>query len=440
MAYSFPRSHQEDFWLRAKESVAGGNMLLSKNPNMYAPGVWPSHYLKSKGLKVKAADGKLYTDFANMSVGACTLGYGNRRVNRAVRSAVRDGNMSTLNSREEVFLAEKLIELHPWSGKARFARTGGEANAIAVRIARAFTGRDKVAISGYHGWHDWYLAANLSQAESLDGQLLPGLLPRGVPRGLTDTTTVFDPADPDYLEALLASGEYAAVKMEVARSQYPSRESLQRLRTICDSYGTLLIFDECTTGFRETEGGLHLRFGVSPDLAMFGKAMGNGYAITAVLGTDSVMSEVEKTFISSTFWTERIGPSAALATIEEMKRINSWDLIPEIGLEIKEFWRDLFIEVGLDHNVYGVDSLPTFALEVDNWPAVKTYIIQEMLSRGYLTSNAIYPSTLHRGAILDQYKFHFRATLQKVAGLIQGSSIEQHLIGDIAKSSFSRLT
>jgi glutamate-1-semialdehyde 2,1-aminomutase len=189
------------------------------------------------------------------------------------------------------------------SPSAGFARSGGEANAIAIRIARAATGKEKVAICGYHGWHDWYLSANLQDDKSLDGHLFPGLEPQGVPRNLRGTVFPFNYNNFSQLEELVKTDDIGVIKMEVMRNQGPQDNFLQKVRKLATDRGIVLIFDECTSGFRETYGGLHLKYGVNPDMAMFGKSLGNGYAITAVIGKREVMEAAQRSFISSTFFT-----------------------------------------------------------------------------------------------------------------------------------------
>ena len=249
--------------------------------------------------------------------------------------------MSTLNCPEEVYLAEKLIELHDWSDMVRFARSGGEANAIAIRIARAASGRDNVAICGYHGWHDWYLSANLGNKKGLDNHLLSGLETKGVPSNLKGSVFPFNYNQFDELETLVKNHEIGVIKMEVERNMGPENDFLQKVRKLATDNEIILIFDECTSGFRETFGGLHKKYSVQPDMAMFGKAMGNGYAITAVIGRRKIMEAAQTTFISSTFWTERIGPTAALKTLEIMQREKSWETITKTGKEIRERWQKL---------------------------------------------------------------------------------------------------
>ena len=292
---------------RAKRVIPGGNMLLSKRPEMFLPGKWPAYFSKAKGCKVWDLNNREFIDMSIMGIGTNTLGYGHPEVDEAVRKTIRNGNMSTLNCPEEVFLAEKLIEMHPWAEMVRFARSGGEANAIAVRIARASSGKDKIAICGYHGWHDWYLSVNLGDDKGLDGHLLPGLEPKGVPRNLKDTVFPFNYNNIDELELITNKHDIGVIKMEVSRASGPENSFLQKVRKLATKKGIVLIFDECTTGFRETFGGLHKKYNVEPDMAMFGKALGNGYAITSVIGRREVMDAAQSTFISSTFWTEELG-------------------------------------------------------------------------------------------------------------------------------------
>ena len=266
----------QKLWKRAKQVIPGGNMLLSKRAEMFLPEKWPAYFSKAKGCKVWDMDGREYIDMCIMGIGTNTLGYGHPEVDEAVRKTVEYGNMSTLNCPEEVYLAEKLVEIHPWADMVRLSRSGGEANAIAIRIARAASGKDKVAVCGYHGWHDWYLSANLGDDERLAGHLLPGLEPRGVPRNLRGTVYPFNYNKLNELEFLVNTHDIGVIKMEVVRNHEPQDNFLHKVRKLASERGIVLIFDECTSGFRETFGGLHKKYDVEPDMAMFGKALGNG--------------------------------------------------------------------------------------------------------------------------------------------------------------------
>ncbi len=371
----------QKLWKRAKQIIPGGNMLLSKRAEMFLPDQWPAYFSKAKGCKVWDMDGKEYIDMSIMGIGTNILGYGHPEVDDAVRATIDAGNMSTFNCPEEVYLAEKLIELHPWADMARLARSGGEANAIAIRIARAASGKDKVAICGYHGWHDWYLSANLGDDKSLDGHLLPGLEPNGVPRSLRGTVFPFNYNNFVELEALVNTHDIGVIKMEVVRNAGPEDNFLQKVRQLATDRGIVLIFDECTSGFRETYGGLHKKYGVEPDMAMFGKALGNGYAITATIGRREVMEAAQTTFISSTFWTERIGPTAALATLKVMECIKSWETITKTGLTIRQGWQQLADKHDLKIDHWGLPALTGFSFQGPNALAYKTLITQEMLAK-----------------------------------------------------------
>lgn len=414
-------------------------MLLSKRAEMFLPEQWPAYFSKAKGCKVWDLDGNEYIDMSIMGIGTNTLGYGHPEVDEAVLKTVQLGNMSSLNCPEEVYLAERLIELHPWAGMARLARSGGEANAIAIRIARAASGRDKVAICGYHGWHDWYLSANLGDEKNLDGHLLPGLGTDGVPRSLKGTVFPFNYNRFDELEGLLAEQDIGVIKMEVVRNMGPEDQFLQKVRGICTERGIVLIFDECTSGFRETFGGLHKKYGVEPDMAMFGKALGNGYAITATIGRREIMQAAQGTFISSTFWTERIGPTAALKTLEIMEREKSWETITRIGLDIRNRWQRLADQHGIRISHFGLPALTGFTISGEKSLAYKTLITQEMLAAGYLAGTSVYVCTEHRPEIVDGY---FEA-LDRVFGLIQecedGRDLNALLKGPVCHGGFKRL-
>lgn len=429
----------QKLWKRAKRVIPGGNMLLSKRVEMYLPEQWPAYFSKARGCRVWDLDGREYIDMSIMGIGTNTLGYGHPEVDEAVQETVRAGNMSTFNCPEEVYLAERLIELHPWAEMVRLARTGGEANAIAIRIARAASGRDKVAICGYHGWHDWYLAANLGDGENLAGHLLPGLEPSGVPQGLRGSVLPFRYNNFPELQALIRDHPIGVIKMEVSRNMGPESGFLEKVRKLATDNGIVLVFDECTSGFRQTFGGLHKLYGVEPDMAMFGKAMGNGYAITAAIGKREVMEAAQNTFISSTFWTERIGPTAALKTLEVMERERSWERITRTGQIIGERWQALALKHGLTLQLNGLPALIGFSFPLHDMLKYKTYITQEMLKKGILAATSVYVCTEHSPDIMDQY---FEA-LDPLFGIIReceaGRSIDDLLEGPVCHAGFKRL-
>jgi glutamate-1-semialdehyde 2,1-aminomutase len=429
----------QKLYKRAKKIIPGGNMLLSKRPEMFLPNIWPAYFSKAKGCKVWDLDEKEYIDMSLMGVGTNILGYSHEEIDEAVIKTVEKGNMSTLNCPEEVYLSERLIELHPWADMVRLARTGGEANAVAIRIARAFSGRDKVAICGYHGWHDWYLSANLNNYQGLDSHLLPGLEPNGVPNNLQDTVYPFNYNSLDELETVIKNHDIGVIKMEVTRNKEPEDNFLQKVRQLATKNEIVLIFDECTTGFRETFGGLHKKYDVEPDMSIFGKAMGNGYAITAIIGKKQIMESAQKTFISSTFWTERIGPTAALKTLEVMDREKSWNIITETGNNIRKQWQQLANQYDLKISLNGIPALSGFNFLSKKDLEYKTLITQEMMSKGFFASNTVYVCTEHNSEIIDRYFKALAEVFKLINECENGRDIKKLLKGDICHTGFKRL-
>tara|TARA_B100001250_G_scaffold149451_1_gene128026 strand:+ start:23707 stop:25014 length:1308 start_codon:yes stop_codon:yes gene_type:complete len=430
----------QNLYKKAKTLIPGGTMLLSKRPEMFLPENWPSYYSKAKGCHIWDLDNKKYIDMCIMGIGTNTLGYGKSEIDNAVLDIIKKGNMSTLNCPEEVDLAEKLIEINPWADMVRFARSGGEANSIAIRIARAATGKDNVAICGYHGWHDWYLSANHNKGDDLSGHLLSGLNPNGVPNSLKNTVFPFQYNDYDELLDIVRNKDIGVIKMEVERNFGPEDDFLIKVRDLSKKNNIVLIFDECTSGFRETFGGIHKKYNVEPDMAMYGKTLGNGYAITAVVGRKSVMEAAQSTFISSTFWTERIGPTAALKTLEIMEKIKSWEIITQIGNKVRSGWIELAESHNLDITTSGIPSISTYSFNSKNSLAYKTLITQEMLKKGFLASTNFYACISH-----DDYKIDlYLNALSEVYSMISDcennkTKINDLLEGPICHSGFGRL-
>ena len=429
----------QKLWRRAKRVIPGGNMLLSKRAEMFLPEKWPAYFSRAKGCRVWDLDGRELIDMSIMGIGTNILGYGHPEVDGAVAATVAAGNMSSLNCPEEVWLAERLVAMHPWAEMARFARSGGEANAIAIRIARAATDRDTVAICGYHGWHDWYLATNLHKDSGLEEHLLPGLEPNGVPKALNGSVQPFSFNRLDQLEAIAASHDLAAVMMEVQRSTPPDPGFLDSVRKLCSRKGIVLIFDECSSGFRETFGGLHLKYGVEPDMAMFGKALGNGYAITATIGRRAVMEAAQSTFISSTFWTERIGPTAALKTLEVMEHERSWEQITATGVQLRQSWQDLADRHGLAISHNGLPALTGFAFKSPKALEYKTLITQEMLKRGYLAATSCYVSLAHTPEVINPYLEALDDVFDLIGECEAGRPVDELLEGPVCHGGFKRL-
>jgi len=429
----------QELYKKAKGVIPGGNMLLSKRAEMFLPDQWPAYFSKAKGCRVWDLDGREYIDMSIMGIGTNTLGYGHPEVDEAVQRTIEAGNMSTFNCPEEVYLAEKLISLHPWAAMVRLTRSGGEANAVAIRIARAASGRDKIAFCGYHGWHDWYLAANLGDDKILAGHLLPGLAPNGVPSNLKNTIFPFNYNCFKELETITNQHDIGVIIMEVSRNRGPEDNFLEKVRQLASAKGIVLIFDECTSGFRQTFGGLHKIYGVEPDMAMFGKALGNGYAINAVIGRREVMEAAQSSFISSTFWTERIGPTAALKTLDVMERLKSWEIITSTGNTIRQGWMQLAQKYALDIEIWGLPALSGFTIKSSNALAYKTLITQEMLAKGYLAANSVYACIEHTPAIVDSYFDALDPIFSQIRACEEGMDIMTLLKGPVCHAGFKRL-
>jgi glutamate-1-semialdehyde aminotransferase len=427
-------------WDKAKKIIPGGTQLLSKRSELHLPKQWPSYFKKARGVEIVDLDDNTYIDMSLMGVGTCTLGYADPDVNKAVKKVVDAGNMTTLNSPEEIELTEVLLKLHPWAQMARFARSGGEAVAIAIRIGRAYTKKDKVAFCGYHGWSDWYLAANLARDKNLDGHLLPGLNPLGVPRGLLNTALPFEYNNVQQLQNIIAKHEIGTIIMEPMRHTEPKDNFLQKVRDIANKNKIVLIFDEISSGFRSRVGGAHLIFGVTPDIAVFGKAMSNGYPMAAVIGKRKIMDTAQDTFISSTYWTERIGPAAALATIKKMAGHNVPAHLDTIGKSIGEGWEKLAKKHRLNISVHGPNPLITISFEYNDKNEITTLFVQEMLKRGFLAFPTIYVSYAHTPKHVRKYLGAVDEVFNIVKEGIDKNKIPKLLKGPTRQIGFKRLT
>lgn len=404
-------------WKKAKKIILGGNSLFSKRPENFLPDLWPAYYSKAKGCNIWDLESKKYIDMSLMGVGTNILGYANNKIDNAVIKNLKKSNMTTLNCPEEVILAKELIKIHPWSSTVKFARTGAEANSIAIRVARSFTKSSKIAVCGYHGWHDWFLSANLNKNNNFKKFLLDGIGNEGIPKELSNTVFTFEYNDFKRLEKLIKVKKIKIIKMEVIRNIKPKDNFLKKVRNLANKYKCVLIFDECTTGFRETFGGIHKKYKVNPDIVIFGKAIGNGYAITTVLGKKKIMEQASNSFISSTFWSERSGPTAALETIRLMKKIKSWKIIQKKGKKIKKIWKELALKHSLDINISELDSICSFQFNSIYHNFFKSFLTYQMLNYGFLASNIVMISTSHTDNIIKKYKIALDKVFKKISKL-----------------------
>ncbi len=428
---------------KAKRLIPGISQLLSKRPDQFSTGVWPAYFSKAKGVDVWDLDDNKYMDMSIGGIGATVLGYADPDVDNAVITAIRRGVASSLNCPEEVELADLLCQINPWADMARFARSGGEAMTVAVRIARAFSGKDKVAFCGYHGWHDWYLSANIATDDALEGHLLPGLKPAGVPACLKGTALPFKYNCMDELNEIVQRNKdgLAAIVMEPVRNIQPENDFLNKVRECADNNGLVLIFDEISSGFRLNSTGAHALYGVDPDIAVYSKAMGNGYPVAAVVGRKQIMEAAQSSFISSTCWTERTGPVAALATIKKHIEKDVAQHLIQTGKMVQAGWIEAAQRNKLDIEIGGIPPLSHFTfMEQEEHAVLKAFFVQEMLSKGILASNIFYAMYAHTADHVNRYL----AAVDDVFACIhnikaQGKKVVDYLSGEPAVSGFKRL-
>ena len=440
-SHSNVHSNNEIMQKRAKKIIPGMTQLLSKRPDQFSPGIWPSYFSKAKGTDIWDLDNTRYLDMSIAGVGANIHGYADDDVDKAVNMAIRLGTSSSLNCPEDIELAELLCDIHPWADQVRYTRTGGEAMTVAVRIARAATGRDKVAFCGYHGWHDWYLSANLQSENALNEHLLSGLDPAGVPKALSMTAFPFRFNRLEELEEIIQNhtSEIAAIVMEPIRNVQPKNNFLQHVRNLATKIGAVLIFDEISSGFRMNSGGVHLKLCIKPDIAVFSKAIGNGYPISAIIGKKDVMDAVQKSFISSTNWTERVGPTAAIATIQKHIQLNAGDHLVQIGKQIQDGWRTIASRNNINIKIEGIPPLSHFKFEYENFLSMKALFVQLMLEKKILASTLFYAMTAHTFQNVQHYLQELDDVFHTISKANQENSVDRLLKGKPAISGFKRL-
>ena len=430
------------YWKQAKKLIPGGNSILSKRPERYAPDIWPTYYSKAKGCYVWDLNGEKYIDMAQMGMGSSMLGYCNSEVDHFVKKAIDKGINTTLNATEEVKLAEKLIKLNKFSGGVKFSRTGGEAMSIAVRIARSFTNNKTIAFSGYHGWHDWYLATNLSNKNNLNKHLLPGLTPKGVLKELEGTIFPFTYNNvDDFKNVLNKNKNIGIVIVEGARYEYPNKKFVESINKEIKKRKLILIVDEITSGFRASNSGTYAVSGLKPDIVVYGKGLGNGYAISAIVGKKNIMQAAQDSFISSLNWSERIGFVAAIKTLEIISRDKTWKHIKFIGKLIKQGWLRLSERHNINLKVTDFEPLITMKFNYGHLnKSLETFFTQEMLKKKYLASTSVYVSTAHSKKIIEVYLKNCDQVFKKMRKLMLSNRIKQNLETRTREDGFKRLT
>ena len=439
MRKSFKKS---DELLRKVEAVIPlASQTFSKSHLQYVKGAAPLFIEKGKGATVWDVDGNRYTDLINGLL-SVVLGYQYKKVDDAIRAQLKKGISFSLPSLLEYEVAELLKKHIPCAEMARFGKNGSDATSGAIRLARAVTGRDHVAVCGYHGWHDWYLAANIASDKALDGHLLSGLTPLGVPRKLKGTAHPFKYNDTGSFLRLINKYKNSAgvVVLEAVRNYYPEKEFIRILREVTKDLKIPLVVDEVSSGFRLNTGGAHLLFNLKPDIAVFAKGISNGFPMAAIIGRKTVMGLAQDTFISSTYWTERIGPTAALATIRKMKEKKVQQHLIRIGEKVQAGWEKSALRHGVKIEVCGIAPLGHFSFLYENPLVLKTLFTQFMLERGFLATTAFYASFAHKDRLVDKYLNAADEAFAFIAKAIAGGDPEKILKGPVCHEGFRRIT
>jgi glutamate-1-semialdehyde aminotransferase len=432
-----------ELYHRAVELIPGGTQLVSRRPTRFACGVSPVFARRAKGARFWDVDGNEYIDWVS-GIGAIILGYCDPVVDEAVREQIACGTMYSINHELEIELAEELVRAIPCAEMVRYAKCGGEACAIAVRIARGTTGRDRVLFCGYHGWHDWYLAANLAAEANLNAHLFPGIEPIGVPRALAGTVLPFPYGDAAALGQLLDDnrGQVAAVMMEPLRSEEPPAGYLAAVARLCREHGAVLIFDEVSSGFRIRLGGVQEYVRVTPDMAVFAKAISNGYPMAAVAGKRAVMEPAGRMFISSTYWSDTIGLRAALTTIRELRRREVPAYLHRLGSELQQRLNAAARETGLAVRCGGLSVHPALQFQSDD-AALKTKLstlyIQEMAKRGCHGYASFYLNAAQGAAEIEQTVAAAREVFALMRDGLARGTIDRLLECDLQQDAFRRL-
>jgi len=411
---------------RALESIPLGSQTFSKSLTQYPKGVSPLFIEKGRGAEVWDVDGNNYIDFVN-SLAAVTLGYCDKDIDSAVQEQMKNGVTFSLPHILETEVAEKLIEIIPCAQKVRFAKNGTDATSAAIRIARAYTGREHIAVCGYHGWQDWYIGSTTRDL--------------GVPEAVKELTHKFEYNNIESLENIFQKHQLACVIMEPMNVMYPRNSFLEKVKELAHKNNALLIFDETITGFRYSLGGAQEFFDVVPDLATFGKGMANGYPLSAVVGSNKIMQKVEDIFFSGTFGGETLSLAAANAVIDKYKDKNVAGYFHEIGSYLIQKLNQLVVNEGLE-DYFGILGHSSWSFlhikEQKKYNAfeIKTFFMQEMLKRGILTMGSHNLSFSHSKVDVDRLIEAYTEVLPMIVLHIKSGDLLENICGDILQPLF----
>jgi glutamate-1-semialdehyde aminotransferase len=423
MVTSLERARSDELWERALRAIPVGTQTFGKSPRQWAFGTVPNFLQRARGSHVWDVDGNEYIDYG-MALGPIILGYNYPRVNAAIADQLAQGSIFSLNHPLEVELSELLIELIPCAEMVRFGKNGSDGTSAAVRLARGYTGRDVILCCGYHGWQDWYIGSTSRH--------------RGVPQAVRDLTVQFPYNDLDALKALLHRhhGNVAAVIMEPSNFEPPLPGYLEAVQGLTRESGAVLIFDEVLTGFRMALGGAQQYFGVTPDLAVFAKAMANGMPVSALVGSAEIMQLFSEVFYSFTFAGETLSLAAAVATIAELRETDALEVVWARGGQLKRGCLELIAEFGLEGTVdcTGYDCWPRLSFtgqDSRQSMALETLFRQEVTKRGVLMRTGMFLSYSHSPADVDQTLVAYGSALELLAQAQRQGSIEDKLDGPV---------
>ncbi len=426
-------------WDQAKKIIPGGNGLLSKRPERFLPNGWPTYFKKASGVFIWDLNNKKYTDMTLMGIGTSVLGYNNKFINNYVKEKIDKGVNTTLNCYEEYELSKELLKIDKFADQVRFTRGGGEAMSLAIRIARSKSKKTKILFSGYHGWHDWYLSANIQNIKNLNNHLLKNLKPLGVPQKFRNSAIPLEFNNIDQLKRLSKIKDLTAIVVEPSRMEKLSGRFVNELNKICKQRKIILIVDEITSGWRDCKGGIYKQIGLNPDIVVYGKALGNGFAISAVIGKKKIMDIAQDTFVSSTAWTERVGFAAGLAVIKFHNKTNVFNHNKNIGKKIKKGWVKLAKKHGLKIKVNSLDTIINFNFLYKNKnDYLITLFTELMLKDNFLANNNIYVSFSHNEKIVLRYLKAVDKAFYIISNCIKDKKVK--LKSKVRKTNYIRIS
>ncbi|HEY6626152.1 MAG TPA: aminotransferase class III-fold pyridoxal phosphate-dependent enzyme [Ignavibacteriaceae bacterium] len=425
----FPSIQKSDeLYKKALNLIPCTTQTLAKGPQQNVKGIAPKYLLKGKGSHVWDVDGNEYLDF-NMAIGPLSLGYAYDKVDDAIKKQLEDGITFSLMHPLEVEVAELLNQIIPNAESIRYSKVGADVTSAAIRVARAYTKREKVLCCGYHGWHDWYISVTDRNA--------------GIPKTVQDLTFTFSYND---IQSVIDSvdEDTAAVILEPFVFEAPKDNFLHKLREVCDKNGTLLIFDEMWSGFRIALGGAQEYFGVNADLATFSKAVANGMPIAILSGKKEIMKVLEKdVFFFTTFGGEALSLAAAKATINELRDKNVPAYLAKQGKKLKDGYNQIAEDLNMPYTKcigYECRSIMTFDASAGNPLEMKSLVQQEMIKRGILWGGFHNMSFSHTDEDVDYTLKAYRDVLPILKKAVDEKNVSGYLKGEPVEPVFRKVT